>query len=298
MKNLGTEAAPKLKEDSSVLIVGIVRDVEKSIRKDYLRFTNAFSNFRRVSWFLVESDSKDKSVQTLNELTSTNENFEFTSLGNLQSWMLNRTQRMAFARNRYLEEARNRYFDYDFIVVADFNNLNKLITSEKVSTSWERTEWEVVTANQEGPYYDVWALRHELWSPNDCWQAHAFFRKFIKDPEKALYATVNSRMFRIPKSAEWIQVESAFGGLGIYKTKTALESHYSGLDEDGKQICEHVPFHRQITASGGRIFINPALTNMRLTDHSRRSLYLSKSWRRLQYPYKFFCKLLRSQINS
>lgn len=294
MKNIGKGSAPKPLENSSVLIVGIVRDVEKSIRKDYLRFTNAFSNFRLVSWYLVESDSTDRSVQILNELTSTHDNFKFTSLGNLQSSMLDRTQRMAFARNRYLEEARNRYFDYDYIVVADFNDLNKLITSEKISTSWKRTEWEVVTANQEGPYYDVWALRHELWSPNDCWQAHTFFRKFIKDPEKALYATVNSRMIKIPKTAEWIQVESAFGGLGIYRAKTALESHYSGLDENGEQICEHVPFHRQIKANGGRIFINPALTNMRFTDHSKRSLFLSKSWRRLQYPYKVLCKLLRS----
>lgn len=294
MKNLGEEKTLKPQENSSVLIVGIVRDVEKSIRKDYLRFTDAFSNFLRVSWYLVESDSTDKSVETLNQLSSTKDNFNFTSLGNLQSSILDRTQRMAFARNRYLEEARNRYFDYDFIVVADFNDLNKLITSKKISTSWKRTDWEVVTANQEGPYYDVWALRHELWSPNDCWQAHAFFRKFIKNPEKALYATVNSRMFKIPKSAEWIQVESAFGGLGIYKTKVALESNYSGLDENGEPICEHVPFHKQIAAKGGRLFINPALTNMRLTDHSRRSLMLSKYWRLIQYPYKIFRKLLQS----
>ncbi len=285
------EALKKL-ENSSVLIVGIVRNVEKSIHKDYFRLSNSFSNFKQVSWFLVESDSTDRSVEILKSLASNNGNFEFVSLGNLQDLIPERTQRMAFARNRYLEEAKKKYSDTDLIVVADFNNLNKLVNSEKVATLWNHTEWEVVTANQEGPYYDVWALRHKLWSPNDCWQAHTFFRKFIKNPEKALYATVNSRMLKIPKKAEWIQVDSAFGGLGIYRTKAALNSQYSGLDENGELICEHVPFHQGITAKGGRIFINPALTNMRLTDHSRRSLYISKFWRRLQYPYKLLRKLL------
>lgn len=288
----GIEDSSKLVENSSVLVLGIVRDVEKTIRKDYLRFTNALSDFHRIAWFLVESDSSDGSVEILNNLASINENFDFISLGNLQSSLPDRTQRMAFARNRYLEEARKRFSDFDFLVVADFNGLSKLITREKIVSSWKRADWEVVTANQEGPYYDIWALRHNLWSPNDCWQAHAFYRKFTRNPEKALYATVNSRMLKIPKSAEWIQVESAFGGLAIYKARAALDCHYSGLDKNGDQICEHVPFHAEITANGGRIFINPALTNMRLTDHSRRSLYLSRSWRRLQYPYKILRKFL------
>jgi len=284
--------------NSSVVILGIVRDIERTIELDYARFTETFSSFSRVSWFLVESDSKDNSAKKLSAMAATFENFNYVSLGDLYDSIPDRTQRMAFARNRYLDEAKNQFSDYDYVVVADFNNLNKLITRDKILTSWKRDDWEVVTANQEGPYYDVWALRHELWSPNDCWEAHAFYRKFIKDPEKVLYATVNSRMLKIPNSSEWIKVDSAFGGLGIYKTKAILDCRYSGIDEDGQPICEHVPFHNELTAKGGKIFINPALTNMKFTDHSRRSRYLSKVWRRFLYPYKAIRRLLPDQFNS
>ena len=52
--------------DSTILIVGIVRDVEKTIMKDYLRMSESFSNFRHGEWFLFESDSQDRCTDMLN----------------------------------------------------------------------------------------------------------------------------------------------------------------------------------------------------------------------------------------
>lgn len=271
----------------SILIVGIVKNIEKTIKEDYFRMKTVFSSFNNLCWYLVESDSNDGSINALNELSKLDSNFNFENLGHLQDIMPKRTERLAFVRNRYLKVAREKFSHFDYLVVADFNNLNRLLTTEKITNTLQNERWDVVTANQEGPYYDIWALRHHLWSPNDCWKAHAFYRNYVKNPEKALFSTVNSRMIKIPKSSDWINVDSAFGGFAIYKMELALVSSYSGLDSAGDSVCEHVPFHYKIISNGGKIYINPSLTNMKLTDHSKRSRTLYKIGRFLLYPYKF-----------
>ena len=64
----------------------------------------------------------------------------------------------------------------------------------------------------------------------------------------------------MPKKLGLIEVDSAFGGLGIYKKEAFISATYIG-SEDGKDICEHVPFHRSLKKKGYRLFINAALTN-------------------------------------
>jgi hypothetical protein len=76
-------------------------------------------------------------------------------------------------------------------------------------------------------------------------------------------------MAQLNPQAEWIEVESAFGGLAIYRREALLEGRYNGV-RDGEGICEHVPLHAELRAKGRRIFINPALINANRTDHSGR----------------------------
>ena len=145
----------------------------------------------------------------------------------------------------------------------------------------------MVSANQSGRYYDVWALRHPLWSPNDCWEELEFRRRYIKFPELALAYSIRSRMIKIPKNSKWIEVDSAFGGLAIYKSELfSLDGKYSGLTSEGRKTCEHVEFHKSLTESGKRIFINPRLINARITDHSRRMSLTFSTLRILNYPIK------------
>jgi hypothetical protein len=75
-------------------------------------------------------------------------------------------------------------------------------------------------------------------------------------------------MIKIPPTENWIEVDSAFGGLAIYKSYTLLEARYAGKSESGDVICEHVPLHDNIRSQGYRIFINPKLINFKYTDHS------------------------------
>lgn len=272
---------------SSIAVVGIVKNVGKSIEKDLVRIGSALSRFENVKWFLVESNSTDNTVPTLNKLSQTNPNFQFVSVINSHDHP-SRIPGMSDARNRYLDELRlNESFeDCDFVAVTDFNSLNDLLDQVAIDSCFNREDWDICCANQDGPYYDIWALRHPLWSPNDCWQEHKFLRKYIKYPEKALYAAVQSRMIRIPRDSEWIEVDSAFGGFAIYKREIMLKSNYSAFDAQGNIICEHVPFHTGLRNLGARILINPALINTRFTDHNRDSTFKYKLFRQLKYPLK------------
>lgn len=275
----------------SVIVVGIVRDIEKSFIRDFKRLNAALSNFSRIDWHLVESGSVDASGTVLNQYANRLGNFSFQQLEHQKS--LSRTENMAHARNAYLKYLRadSRLDKYEYVIMADFNNLNNKLNARAIESSFDNDSWDVVTANQSGRYYDAWALRHPLWSPNDCWEQHVFFRKYSKFPESAITFSMRSRMLRIPRDSEWIEVDSAFGGLAIYKSSVLKsQSIYLGVTAGGKRVCEHVPFHSALKLEGARIFINPALINTRITDHSRRMSPLFTFLRMFRYPKNFLMK--------
>jgi hypothetical protein len=76
-------------------------------------------------------------------------------------------------------------------------------------------------------------------------------------------------MITIAESESWIPVDSAFGGLAIYRRDILHGVRYAGLDESGQISCEHVELHSQLKAKACRIFVNPRLINTGKTDHSR-----------------------------
>ena len=58
------------------------------------------------------------------------------------------------------------------------------------------------------------------------------------------------------KSKGWLEVESAFGGLGIYKGAPYRQARYSGHDKH-QEICEHVVLHKAMRSEQARFYINP-----------------------------------------
>ena len=258
----------------TLLVAGVVRDCAAELRSDVFRLKAALGRFRAVHWLLIESDSDDDTVTQLGELVAEVPNFKFQSLGTLRERLPLRTQRIAHCRNAYLQELRSNasYRGLEFLLVADFDGTNELIAEEAIVSCWDRIDWDVCTANQQGPYYDIWALRHPLWSPNDCSAHYRFLVQHEVPPEQALAVAVHSRMVRIDRDAAWIEVDSAFGGLAIYRRPVLDRAEYAGLDADGDEICEHVPLHCSIRANDHRIFINPKLINAGYTEHSRALL--------------------------
>lgn len=74
------------------------------------------------------------------------------------------------------------------------------------------------------------------------------------------YLAVRSKQICLPERLGLIEVESAFGGFGLYKKTAFLSGRYSGREGD-QDICEHVPFHRKLRSNEYKLYINCALIN-------------------------------------
>jgi hypothetical protein len=260
-----------------LLLVGVARDCGAIIESEVRRLLAALDFFKSVAWLVIESDSADDTLHALDRLKATIPNFRFSSLGQLREEIPSRTERIAHCRNQYLEELHYNpiYEGINYIAIADLDGVNSLITSTAVQSCWVRDGWDVCCANQVGPYYDIWALRHKDWSPNDCWKQYEFLRQFNKSHEAA-GASVWFKMITIQENNSWIEVDSAFGGFAIYRRSVlSKELAYLGASELGEEVSEHVSFHNQIRGNGGRIFINPRLINGAENEHTKYARTLS-----------------------
>jgi hypothetical protein len=283
-------------KDSSVVVCCVAKDIRKTFLNDFRKINWALSSFKTVNWIIVESNSSDDSAFFLQDFAKLHPEVHTVTLGNDEKAGLTRTQILARARNQYLEIVFTNpfYSNADYLAIADLNGLNNKISPKSVQSSFEIDDWDFCTANQSGPYYDIWALRHPLWSPNDCWEQLSFYRSYNKRPNYTLNAAVNVRMITIPVDSPPISVDSAFGGFGLLRLSTkALGISYEGISNEGKQICEHVSFCESLRKQDGKIYINPKMINTKSTDHSQKISFFGIMQRNIKYPFKLLRAILK-----
>ena len=195
MKNDKTQTHTPQKSSHSELkkltlaIVGLARNCEQTIRADIQRLKASAQNAKSIVWLIVESDSSDNTIAELEILQSEIENFQFASLGNLSETIPKHTDRISHCRNYYADKIRidHRFSNIDYVVVADLDGLNNKLNQTSFESCWERTDWDMCAANQDGPYYDIWALRHKEWCPEDCWAQYKFLNQYRLNFEKNLW---------------------------------------------------------------------------------------------------------------
>lgn len=280
---------------NSIVVCAIARNITKTFDSDFKTIMSALQRFEKIFWIVVESDSNDNSAIKLKTYSEKYNYFTVISLGSLSDQFNKRTEKLAFARNVYLKEllSNSKYQNIEVIAIADLNKLNTLLSKQAVDMAFEHKIWDMCTANQSGPYYDIWALRHEYWSPNNCWEQLDFYRQYTSRPNFTLNAAVNIRMLKIPTSSAPIKVDSAFGGFAFVKKKYIVnDKMYNGLTDRGTQVCEHVSFCREITEAKGEIYILPCLINTDFTDHSRQITLRYKIIRNCKYLIKLLLKMI------
>lgn len=255
-------------QNRKLLICGTVRNGQFSIATDIHLLEKSLRNFGEIHFFVVESDSTDGTVRALEQLSSTIDNFAFTTLGNLEQDIPDRIERLAFCRNEYLKylEAAE---EYDFLVVADLDGLNTRLTSKSFSSvDWDGS-WDALFANQLGPYYDLLALRHPLWCHTDPFAIKRHWVELGLSDRSAGMAAIVSRMIQIPIKSPPVKVESAFGGLGVYRVASLSEDvRYNSRDMAGNPASEHVAFNQALGKKGAELFILPSLINASFTEHT------------------------------
>lgn len=254
--------------ESNVLIAGTIRNCARRVVRELQQIRRAFGAARSVRALIVESDSSDDTYRVLQRHFESDRWGEVRGLGRLEPTHPLRTERLAHCRNEYLGAFANDsgYRQFDYLVVADLDGVNRHVTQDSVASCWRVDEpWDVVTGNQLGAYYDLWALRVADWCPDD---SVALYRRLLRfaDEKSARRLAIEARRLTVREDAAPIETESSFGCLSIYKREVLVSgARYDGVDESGEEVCEHVALNRHVRAAGGRIFINPAfVTRIRI----------------------------------
>lgn len=243
-------------------MTGIARDVAKILPGELNRIEKEMNKvFQPVYFLVIESDSNDDTSKILKDIESKRKNFEYKSLGSIESTLPNRIQRLAFCRNVYVNEIRENklYKDVDFVAIIDFDIKNNRLRLNQVEKLISEHSWSAIFANQTGLYYDIYALRKKGWVENDCFTEYRNLAKSMS-LQDAKELAIWSKMRKIKKNSALIPVDSAFGGLGIYRKNIFMKFDYS-LSPEQIHESEHVSLHKKITDSNGLLFICPNMTN-------------------------------------
>jgi hypothetical protein len=261
-----------------IVFAGIGRDVEPYVSLvlgNVERIGNEFENWTAV---FVENDSKDATKALLrawidNTRRDAGPRGRLIELDGVDAFHPTRFRRLAHLRNCYLKEiAVSAFKSFDYLAVLDLDATNACSWSLEsfvaaISFLEARDDAVAAFANAVPVYYDIWALREKNWCPRDCWR-EVDAAKAAMGFDAAVQKYVFARQIVIDPERDPIEVDSAFGGLGIYKLARALQARYVGIDEDGSDICEHVIFNRRIRQAGGRLFIFPSLVNLASPQHT------------------------------
>ena len=252
--------------DYNIFTIGTVRNVEKTIINDVNNLCRLTEKFRSNHFHVVESDSSDKTLELLTHLEKTKCNFSFTSLGSLEKKYPLRTERLAFCRNFLLNWIKGKdTLKNSLVVVADLDGINSEISDDALIDSLkEINKWDAIFANQP-TYYDIWALRAKGWSETDCWEEFEYLKGRMNN-KKALRKAVSSKQIELSSKNKYYPVQSAFGGLGVYKAEHYIKGKYIGII-NGREVCEHVPFNESIRKDGARLFIKTDMINKSPIEH-------------------------------
>ncbi len=280
-------------DKSSVLICGTARNVSGKLDKFVLYTDKAFSGFEKTSYLICESFSSDGTWEKLLALRSNRDDFNCLQDGQIDEREFRRTVRIASARNQLQETIKKNFENFDYVVMMDLDGVNRNLTRENVESCWQHSEWDGVTANQPLRYYDIWALRAKGWCETDCWNEYAALRKNMSH-KRALKIAVTSKIRSISSNTPPIPVQSAFGGLAIYRMEAFLSSKYAGVDAEGVELCEHVPFHKGLTDKGFKIFIMPSLVNLNPKTQVGNILK-DLIWKLISGIQKVFSRVARQQ---
>src|SRR5579863_4844892 len=275
----------------SIVFVGCARDCAQHLPSVLANCEHLATTVDRAFFIFAENDSADATKAILATWSAGRDNARVLNLDGLDARVLKRTDRIAFARNHILTAIRELCLeDYDALCVVDCDEVN---TKEIACADFEMAtdflfsspDHFGVFAVSDPVYYDIYALRHPQWSPGDCWKA---FRLAPNERKPEIFQSlVCDRQVPIARDHAPIEVDSAFGGLALYRLNEALGARYIGLDSDGEEACEHVAFNTDLRQRGGKLFVLPGLRNMTpwvhcLNGRPQKTLHLGSGPRKIE----------------
>jgi hypothetical protein len=239
---------------SKVAVVGLARNIAGILPLSRKRIAETVRHFAEWKLVVFENDSTDGTKQQLEQWAADDPEHVVVQLvdngrPHLHGFERERVVALADYRNRCREMVRQHMPDADYVIVLDLDawggwSVHGIINGIgwhgripkagcMASTSLFKHGGTLIDGKALWAHYDNWAYRWLGWTP----RLGPWFTFWLPPP-----------------GAPPIDVNSAFGGCGIYKTQPYLEAEYSGDDGD----CEHVNFHRMMKRKGWTVHLNPA----------------------------------------
>jgi len=236
-----------------MIIVGCARNIAQYWETVQQSLQLIFSSVPEYRCWIVESNSQDNTLDLLQKWAAEDPRRNVISLGWLRE--PSRTRRIAQCRNKYMELAEPYFSEHSEMLMVDLDDILTLDSNfkEQLDGCFERSDWDALGSNRHGQYYDIWALRsHALGIDYDCWAMAAGKPESVLTHDGFRYIDLKHKYVwshqKVYPPGDWIPVQSAFGGLAIYKTAAIKGRRYTGY------TCEHVSFNQ-----GLRMYINTRL---------------------------------------
>lgn len=255
-------------KNSSVSICSIVRDCDRNLRRNISRIESLRRLFGESEVIIFENDSKDNTLVTLNNWQhSSNNIFVFSEKYNEKTiplktsgitnpyFSISRIEKMVVFRNKYVNVLNTNNFNRDYVVVIDLD-IADFILDGVINSFGVKIDWDCITANG---YSLSSRFKHQY---HDSYALIEFGKMGDNQTESSIEENRKNFSF-LKKGMPLIQVDSAYGGIAIYKWRSIKGLRYNYLlNDDLKVECksEHVGLHESMIKNGaGQIFINPSM---------------------------------------
>ena len=195
---------------------------------------------------IVDSDSNDGTKEYCKSLK--NDNLLFIEEDNVKNKFHNRIEILSHCRNIGLQNIE-KINDVLYIPIDLDIDLFSLIKPKSfidlVSNFQNNNDIDALFPYSEPYYYDIFALRKQGWVDNNAvLQAHKLKQKFkIGSFFFNYFFVFNKQINKNKFSEDLIRVESAFGGIGLYKINKNKNYLYETKDIDTEFHSEHLSFN-------------------------------------------------------
>lgn len=231
---------------SKVVICGLCHNNAKTIPSTIERIELAGAPFKEAAIVIYENNSKDDTVSLLQNYSKIHLVSEevplFKPFGSVAT--RKRAEWMARCRNQYLNVVKGCCADYDYMVVVDMDLASWEPSSILHSISY-MNKYDVLSANGLDAYGDG-TIYYDTWS-------------LVQD------GVLQNNKIRLPYGpTPPFDVDSAFGGLAIYKIPHIIQVSYgTWYDKFGVYGSEHTGLHAALKGIGATQAINPFMVVQR-----------------------------------
>lgn len=205
---------------------------------------------------MYENDSSDSTRDVLNEWKTKHphengdkivlmyETLKWNSAISHGGFHSKRFTTLAYCRDKYVHRLRQKEYDAaSFVIVLDMDLWDMHVDGVAHSFGlFPEHQWASMSANgtyNDTHYYDALAFRSEE------------FPDTLRDESSRYFAQKEYNPTLPP-----VEVQSAFGGLCIYRKECFQECNYSATTND----CEHIALHQcQASLGYGKHYMNPAM---------------------------------------